>query len=159
MSAALSTGERRVLAFTDGACKGNPGPGGYAFVLRDLETGTEAEAGFAEAGKTTNNRMELRAVIAALRKIPPGAAVTVFSDSQYVVKGMTEWLAGWKARGWVTAGRKPVDNRDLWEDLETVVGTHSSVRFAWVRGHAGHPENERADRLARAAAERAAPRT
>jgi ribonuclease HI len=140
-----------VLAWTDGACLGNPGPGGYAALLRirDKEreiTGSES--------RTTNNRMELLGAIVALEALKRPVAVVLHSDSQYVIKGMREWLAGWKKRGWRTSGKQEVSNRDLWERLDRAAARHA-VEWVWVRGHAGHPENERVDRLANAAAETA----
>jgi ribonuclease HI len=131
--------------FTDGACSGNPGPGGWGAILRC--NGTEKELWGGEAG-TTNNRMEMMAVIEALRSLKRPVAARVHTDSQYVQKGMTEWLSGWKRRGWKTAGKEPVKNEDLWRQLDQLAGTHR-VEWIWVRGHAGHPENERADALAR----------
>ena len=133
--------------FTDGACSGNPGPGGWGAILRwrDIEkelSGAEPE--------TTNNRMELTAVIEGLRAVNRSCRVRIVTDSQYVLKGVTEWLAGWKARGWKTADRKPVKNEDLWRALETETNRHA-ISWLWVKGHAGHAENERADALARQA--------
>lgn len=141
-----------VELYTDGACSGNPGPGGWGYVLRHPASGTERVASGAEAG-TTNNRMELTAVIEGLGAIKRPSVVELTSDSQYVLKGLKEWLAGWKARGWKTAAKKPVKNDDLWRRLDELAGRHE-VRFHWIRGHAGHPENERADRLAVEARER-----
>jgi ribonuclease HI len=140
-----------VELFTDGACSGNPGPGGWAFILRHPSSGREIERSGAEHD-TTNNRMELRAVIEGLGSIRRPSLVDLYSDSEYVLKGLGEWLAAWKARGWRTAGRKPVRNRDLWERLDELIGTHR-VRFHWVRGHDEHPENTRCDQLAVAARE------
>jgi len=135
--------------FSDGACSGNPGPGGWGAVLR--WNGREKElSGF--AAETTNNRMELTAVIEALLSLKRPMDVRVHTDSQYVQKGMTEWLAGWKRRGWKTAGREPVKNVDLWRRLDGLAASHR-VGWYWVKGHAGHPENERADALARRAIE------
>ena len=131
--------------FTDGACSGNPGPGGWGVLLR--WRGHEKELCGGEAA-TTNNRMELQAVIAGLDAINRPASVAVYTDSQYVQKGITEWLAGWKARGWRTADRKPVKNEDLWRALDAAAARHR-ISWHWVRGHAGHTENERADALAR----------
>ncbi len=150
--------ERRetVHLFTDGACSGNPGPGGWAYILRDERTGVEKEASGGEP-QTTNNRMELMAVIEGLGALKRPAVVELHSDSRYVLDGMREWLPAWKARGWRTAGRQPVKNRDLWERLDALLAVHD-IRFNWVRGHSDHPENERCDRLAVAARERQAGR-
>ncbi len=140
-----------VHLFTDGACSGNPGPGGWAYILRHPKSGKETEASGAEAA-TTNNRMELRAVIEGLSALTRRSTVELHSDSEYVLNGLREWMAQWKARGWRTAGRKPVKNRDLWERLDHLMAQHD-IRFHWVRGHSEHPENERADQLAAAARE------
>ena len=134
----------RVLAFTDGACKGNPGPGGWGALLRFGTIEKELCGGERE---TTNNRMELMAVIAALEALKRPVEVEITTDSQYVKRGVTEWMKGWKRNGWMTASRTPVKNRDLWERLDAALTPHR-VRWHWVRGHTGHPENERADRLA-----------
>ncbi len=134
-----------VHAFTDGACKGNPGPGGWGVLLRWGEVEKELCGGEPE---TTNNRMELMAVIIALESLKRPSCIEITTDSQYVKRGIGEWLPRWKRNGWRTAERKPVKNRDLWERLDAAVGGHR-VRWRWVKGHAGHPENERADRLAR----------
>lgn len=150
MSAA-GTPRPLVRLFTDGACSGNPGPGGWAYILQHPASGTERERSGAEAG-TTNNRMELRAVIEGLAAITRPSRVELYSDSQYVLNGLREWMPAWKARGWRTADRKPVKNRDLWERLDELASTHD-VRFHWVRGHSEHPENERCDALAVAARE------
>jgi ribonuclease HI len=133
-----------VRAFTDGACKGNPGPGGWGVLLRWGEAEKELCGG---ERATTNNRMELMAVIAALESLKRPACIEVTTDSQYVKRGVTEWMARWKLNGWLTAGRQPVKNRDLWERLDGALVPHQ-VRWQWVKGHAGHPENEHADRLA-----------
>jgi ribonuclease HI len=137
----------RVEIFTDGACSGNPGPGGWGAILR--YRGVEKELSGAEA-VTTNNRMELMAAIAALEALKRPARVALFTDSLYLRDGITKWLSAWKAKGWKTAARKPVKNQDLWERLDGALGRHQ-VEWHWVRGHAGHPENERADALARKA--------
>jgi len=139
------TDDAAVEIYTDGACSGNPGPGGWGALLR--YRGHEREICGGEP-ETTNNRMELRAVIEALTALKRPSRVALYTDSQYVQKGVTEWLAGWKANGWKTAAKKPVKNRDLWESLDTALQRHV-VRWHWVKGHAGHPENERADALAR----------
>ena len=131
--------------YTDGACSGNPGPGGWGAILR--WTGQEKGL-FGYAPETTNNRMEMTAVIEALRSLKRAVPVRVYTDSQYVQKGMTEWLHGWKRRGWKTAGKAPVKNEDLWRELDGLAAQHP-IEWFWVKGHAGHPENERADRLAR----------
>ncbi len=133
-----------VEIYTDGACKGNPGPGGWGALLR---WGRHEKELFGGEALTTNNRMELTAVIRALEALDRHVPVEVHTDSQYVQKGITEWLPGWKRRGWKTADRKPVKNDDLWRALDALVARHQ-VRWHWVRGHAGHPENERADALA-----------
>ena len=133
-----------VEIFTDGACRGNPGPGGWGAVLR--YKGTEKTLHGGEA-LTTNNRMELMAAIAALEALKRPSKVMLTTDSQYVKKGITEWMKDWKRRGWKTADRKPVKNIDLWQRLDEVVAKHQ-VKWHWVRGHTGHEENERADALA-----------
>ncbi|MGB5540525.1 MAG: ribonuclease HI [Gammaproteobacteria bacterium] len=130
--------------FTDGACRGNPGPGGWGVLLR--HNGHEKILYGAET-QTTNNRMELMAAIAALESLKRPCRVHLVTDSQYVQKGIEEWLAGWKRRGWKTAARKPVKNVDLWQRLDRAASGHT-VRWSWVRGHSGHEENELADRLA-----------
>jgi len=131
--------------YTDGACSGNPGPGGWGAVLRWGEHEREIMGGEAS---TTNNRMELLAAISALEALKRPVTVRLHTDSQYLRDGITSWIAQWKRRGWKTADRKPVRNVDLWQRLEAAMAPHD-VQFFWVRGHAGHPENERADRLAR----------
>ncbi len=133
-----------VRIYTDGACKGNPGPGGWGALLR---SGTNERELYGGDPATTNNRMELTAVIRALEALKRPSEVEVYTDSEYVMKGITEWLAAWKRRGWKTADRKPVKNADLWRELDELAGRHE-VRWHWVRGHSGHPENERADALA-----------
>jgi ribonuclease HI len=133
-----------VEIYTDGACRGNPGPGGWAAFLS--VDGREKEIAGAEA-LTTNNRMELTAVIRALEALRRPANVRVFTDSQYVRRGICEWLAAWKARGWRTADKKPVKNRDLWERLEELASRHQ-IDWRWVPAHAGVPGNERVDQLA-----------
>ncbi|ANA40026.1 MULTISPECIES: ribonuclease HI [Geobacter] len=136
-----------VEIFCDGACSGNPGVGGYGAILR--YGSAEKELSGAD-GDTTNNRMELTAAIKALEALSRPCAVTITTDSQYLVKGMTEWLSGWVRRGWVNSRKEPVLNRDLWERLMELTGKHQ-VRWVWVRGHNGHLENERCDALARRA--------
>ncbi len=135
---------KAVEIFTDGACSGNPGPGGWGAILRC--DGTEKELSGGEAA-TTNNRMELMAAIMALKALTRSSQVRLYTDSQYVQKGIHEWLPQWVARGWKTADKKPVKNADLWQRLQAAIAPHK-VEFIWVRGHAGHPENERADQLA-----------
>ena len=136
-----------VVIYTDGACKGNPGPGGWGAWLKSGEHEKELWGGEA---LTTNNRMELTAVIEALASLKKRCRVTLYTDSEYVRNGITSWIHGWKARGWKTADKKPVKNEDLWRALEAAVAPHK-VTWRWVRGHAGHPENERCDALARGA--------
>jgi ribonuclease HI len=133
-----------VEIFSDGACRGNPGPGGWGALLR--ARGVEKELWGGEAG-TTNNRMELTAVIRALEALKRPSRVRLYTDSQYVQKGISAWIHGWKRNGWRTADRKPVKNADLWRELDELAQKHK-IEWHWVKGHAGHPENERADRLA-----------
>lgn len=133
-----------IEVFTDGACQGNPGPGGWGAILR--YKGVEKElSGYVP--ETTNNRMELQAAIEALKAIKRSLPVHLYTDSEYLRKGMTEWLAGWKKNNWRTAAKKPVKNQDLWEQLD-MLATQHIVTWHWVRGHNDHPENERADKLA-----------
>ena len=139
-----------VEIYTDGACRGNPGPGGWGALLRS--EGREREISGAEAA-TTNNRMELTAAIEALRALKKPCRVALTTDSQYVRLGITEWLANWRKRGWKTSNRKPVKNVDLWQALDSEAARHE-VSWHWVRGHSGHPENERADALANVAIDR-----
>ena len=139
----------QVEIFTDGACSGNPGPGGWGTILR--AKGTEKELSGAEKD-TTNNRIEMMAVIVGLEALQRACQVKITTDSQYVMKGMMEWLPGWKKRNWVTAGKKAVKNVDLWQRLEKAAQGHE-LEWEWVRGHQGHVENERADQLAVAARE------
>ncbi len=141
-----------VLLFTDGACSGNPGPGGWAYILSHPASSTEREASGGEHD-TTNNRMELRAVIEGLRAIKKPSRVEIWSDSKYVLGGLDEWLDQWKARAWRTAAKKPVKNEDLWRILDDLRTVHD-LTFHWVRGHDDHPENERCDLLAVEARER-----
>lgn len=136
--------ERIVVIYADGACKGNPGPGGWGVLLRS--GGREQEMCGGEA-LTTNNRMELTAVIEGLLSLKRSSKVRVYTDSQYVQKGISDWIHSWKRRGWLTADKKPVKNVDLWKKLDEVARGHE-VKWHWVKGHAGHPENERADALA-----------
>lgn len=139
-----------VNLFTDGACSGNPGPGGWGVLLCYRKHEKELSGGEPD---TTNNRMEMLAVINGLEALKRPARVRICTDSQYVMKGITEWLAAWKRRGWKTADRKPVKNVDLWQRLDAALAPHC-VEWQWVRGHNGHPENERVDELARAAIRR-----
>ena len=132
--------------FTDGACSGNPGPGGWGAILRSGAHERELQGGEAA---TTNNRMEMMAAIAALEALKRPSKVRLHTDSSYLKDGITKWLPQWKRRGWKTADKKPVKNVDLWQRLAAALEPHQ-VEFIWVRGHAGHPENERADALARA---------
>ncbi|CUW41541.1 ribonuclease HI, degrades RNA of DNA-RNA hybrids [Magnetospirillum sp. XM-1] len=134
-----------VEIYTDGACSGNPGPGGWGAILRFRGIERELKGGEAQ---TTNNRMEMTAVLVALNTLTRPCAIDLYTDSEYVKKGMTEWLRGWKARGWKTADKKPVKNDDLWKALDEAAARHR-ISWHWVKGHAGHPENERADALAR----------
>ena len=136
--------EQKVEMWTDGACKGNPGPGGWGVLMR---AGAHEKTLHGGERQTTNNRMELLAVIEGLRALKRSCVVTIHTDSQYVMKGMTEWLANWKRRGWITADKKPVKNAELWQALDEQVGRHQ-VSWRWVKGHAGDPGNERADQLA-----------
>lgn len=137
--------------YTDGACSGNPGPGGWGVLLRKGDAETEL---FGGEPATTNNRMELLAVIEALQSLTQPTQARIYTDSQYVQKGISEWIHSWKQRGWKTAGKDPVKNEDLWRRLDTLVAKHT-LKWHWVRGHNGHPENERADALARAGLEQA----
>ena len=141
-----------VHLFTDGACSGNPGPGGWGYVLRHLPTGKEKESSGGEP-KTTNNRMELEAVIKGLETLTHSCSVTLFTDSVYVGKGITEWLQGWKKNGWKRKERNrlvPIKNEEHWRRLDALLGQHQ-VEYVRVAGHSGHPENERCDELAVAA--------
>jgi len=142
-----------VRIYADGACKGNPGPGGWGAIVRVAGADKELYGG---ERATTNNRMELTAVIRALESLEGPSAVEVYTDSQYVQKGISEWLPSWKRRGWRTADKKPVKNVDLWQRLERAAAAHR-VSWHWIKGHAGHPENERADALANRGAEELTP--
>ena len=133
------------VIYTDGACSGNPGPGGWGVLI---ERGGEQEALSGGEALTTNNRMELIAAIEALGAMPKGSSVTLYTDSQYVKGGITGWIHGWKRNGWKTSAKKPVKNEDLWRALDAAIADHR-VEWRWVKGHAGHPGNERADELAR----------
>jgi len=134
----------QVTIFTDGACKGNPGPGGWGAIL--MSNGHEKEL-YGYEPQTTNNRMEMMGAIAALEALKKPCDVSMNVDSQYVLQGMTEWIRGWKARGWKTADKKPVKNDDLWKRLDAACAPHK-IKWTWVKGHAGHEYNERADQLA-----------
>ncbi len=138
---------KEVELFTDGACSGNPGPGGWGAILRYNSTEKELSGGEQE---TTNNRMELMAVIEGLKALKSKCNVTIYTDSKYVMDGMMKWLEGWKAKGWKTANKKPVKNVDLWLELDAEAIKHQ-ISWQWVKGHSGHIENERADELARLA--------
>ena len=138
---------KHVTIYTDGACSGNPGPGGWGVVMLWEEHERELSGGEVQ---TTNNRMELTAAIEALKALRSPCGVTLYTDSEYVKKGITEWINGWKAKGWKTAAKKPVKNADLWQALETAAAPHK-VEWKWVKGHAGDAMNERADALAVAA--------
>lgn len=139
---------KQVEMFTDGACKGNPGPGGWAALLR--MGAAERELTGAEA-HTTNNRMEMTAILEGLRALKEPCQVTIHTDSRYVIDGMTQWIFGWQKRGWLNAAKKPVLNEDLWRALIDAARPHK-IAWQWVKGHAGHPENERVDALASDAA-------
>ncbi|MBR2575526.1 MAG: ribonuclease HI [Loktanella sp.] len=140
-----------LYAYTDGACSGNPGPGGWGALLiaRDGDKVVKERALSGGEADTTNNRMELLAAISALETLGRATAITIVTDSAYVKDGITSWIHGWKKRGWKTSANKPVKNEDLWRRLDSAVAQHQ-VRWEWVKGHAGHVENERADELARA---------
>ena len=141
----LADRKNQVVIYTDGACSGNPGPGGWGSVLMFNGHRREISGGEKE---TTNNRMEMMAVIRALEALKRPCEVVVHTDSTYVMKGITEWLAQWKRRNWKTAAKKPVKNQELWQELEEAI-RHHQVHWKWVKGHSGVPENERADELAR----------
>lgn len=140
---------KQVEIFTDGACKGNPGPGGWGALLRMGENEKELSGGEVH---TTNNRMEMTAAIRALEALREPCEVSLHTDSKYLIDGITKWIHGWKKKGWKNAAKKPVVNEDLWRELEAITGKHT-VTWHWVRGHSGHPENERVDQLASDAAE------
>lgn len=145
----MTASKQVVEIFTDGACSGNPGPGGWGAVLR--WNGVEKELSGGEP-ETTNNRMELMAAIAALESLKRPVPVVLTTDSTYVRDGITKWIHNWKKNGWRTANKKPVKNADLWQRLDAALKDHE-IRWEWVKGHAGHPENERADELARSGIE------
>ncbi len=136
---------KQVHIYTDGACRGNPGPGGWGAILH--YKGVEKKLSGGER-QTTNNRMEMMAAIRALETLKRPVTVQMHTDSKYLLDGITKWIDGWKRRGWITADKSPVKNQDLWERLEAAMATHR-VSWHWVRGHSGHPQNERADKLAR----------
>ena len=141
-----------VELYTDGACSGNPGPGGWAYILKDRRSGTAREHSGGEPS-TTNNRMELMSVIEGLVALRKPSRVELYSDSQYVCKGLAEWLDQWKAKGWKRGRNDPVMNVELWKQLDELRDRHQ-IKYHWVRGHNNHPENERCDRLAVAAIEK-----
>ena len=141
---------KKVILTTDGACIGNPGPGGWACVLRSGEAKSEM---FGSEPRTTNNRMELQAVIEGLNAVKESCEITLNIDSQYVKNGITQWITKWKANGWTTAGKKPVLNQDLWLELDQAVRRHT-IQWQWVKGHASHADNIRCDELALAAAKK-----
>ena len=140
-----------VEIFTDGACKGNPGPGGWGAILRAMKKDGEAKEMSGSEGATTNNRMELTAAIRALQALKRPCKVALYTDSKYVIDGITKWVFGWQKKGWKTAAKKPVLNEDLWRELLDAARPHT-IDWHWVKGHDGHPENERADQLASDAA-------
>ncbi len=135
---------KQITVYTDGACKGNPGPGGWGALL---QYGDKARRLCGGERDTTNNRMELRAAIEALQALKEPCQITLFTDSVYVMQGLTQWLPGWKKRGWLTADKKPVKNQELWQQLDAAAARHQ-IDWRWVKGHAGDPGNEEADRLA-----------
>ena len=134
----------KVEIFTDGACRGNPGPGGYGSIIRTRDQQNEISG---SAKSTTNNIMELTAAVVALKQLKEPCEVTLTSDSQYLVKGMTQWIEGWAKKGWLTAAKQPVKNKDIWLELDKLNKIHK-ISWKWVRGHQGHAENERCDLLA-----------
>ena len=140
-----------LYAYTDGACSGNPGPGGWGVLMqaRDGDTVVKERTLSGGAAQTTNNKMELLAAITALETLDRASRITIVTDSNYVKNGITSWIHGWKRNGWKTASKKPVANAELWQRLDAAQARHE-VTWKWVKGHAGHPENERADELARA---------
>lgn len=139
----------QVNIYTDGSCLGNPGPGGYGIVLKSGQHEKTLQQGFR---LTTNNRMELLATVVALNALKKPCQVELYTDSEYVRQGITKWIHGWKQKGWLTAAKQPVKNQDLWQALDKAIGRHV-INWHWVKGHSGHPENERCDVLARRAAE------
>ena len=151
MSETKTNGARPVIIYSDGACSGNPGPGGWGVVLKFGARSKELSGGEAA---TTNNRMELTAAIRALESLKEACRVALYTDSTYVRNGITQWLPNWRRRGWRTASRQPVKNQDLWERLSALAEPHE-IEWHWVKGHAGHPDNELADRLANLGLEQA----
>ncbi|MFU8830225.1 MAG: ribonuclease HI [Phycisphaerales bacterium] len=148
------TDRPRVELFTDGACSGNPGPGGWAFMLKHAASGSQKEGSGGDPA-TTNNRMELQAVIEGLKALTRPSEVDLYSDSKYVLDGLESWIKGWKKNGWKTKAKQPVKNAELWRELDELRNQHT-VRFHWVKGHSSHAENERCDELAVAARDAAA---
>ena len=140
----------KVEIFTDGACRGNPGPGGYGSIIRTRDQENEISG---SAKSTTNNIMELTAAVVALKQLKEPCEVTLTSDSQYLVKGMTQWIGGWAKKGWLTAAKQPVKNKDIWLELNKLNKIHK-ISWKWVRGHQGHEENERCDLLANMAVDK-----
>ena len=136
---------KTVEIFTDGACRGNPGPGGWGALLRWRDHERTLHGG---ERRTTNNRMEIQAAIEGLEALKHPCSVIIVTDSQYLRRGVTEWMAKWKQRGWITASKEPVKNRDLWQRLDEALARHPKVEWRWIKGHSGHPDNERADALA-----------
>jgi ribonuclease HI len=145
MSESETQDRKKIVIYTDGACSGNPGPGGWGAILRFQGKEKELAGGHPS---TTNNQMELQAAIEALRALKEPCDVDLYTDSQYLRQGITQWIFNWKKNGWKTADKKPVKNKELWVTLDELVQTHS-INWHWLKGHAGHPENERCDELAR----------
>ena len=137
---------RKVIIYCDGACSGNPGPGGWGAILLDVATGKNKEISSAEAN-TTNNRMELTAALEALKSLKQPCIVEIVTDSQYLIKGITQWIYNWQKNNWQTANKKPVKNKELWQELYSISKIHQ-ITYTWIKGHSGHIENERADELA-----------
>ena len=145
MSESENETKKRIEIYTDGACSGNPGPGGWGAILRFQGKEKELSGG---QPSTTNNQMELQAAIEALKALKEPCVVDLYTDSQYLRQGITQWIHNWKRNGWKTSDKKPVKNQELWTELDALVQTHS-INWHWLKGHAGHPENERCDELAR----------
>ncbi len=137
---------RKVIIYCDGACSGNPGPGGWGAILLDVASGKNKEISSAEAN-TTNNRMELTAALEALKSLKQPCIVEIVTDSQYLIKGITQWIYNWQKNNWQTANKKPVKNKELWQELYSISKIHQ-ITYTWIKGHSGHIENERADELA-----------